>query len=62
MMATAKKGFLTRSAEWWKHLRSNRERQFWPKHRKTERRIERQARLASVGDRLSAPDLGKQKD
>lgn len=61
-MATVKKGVLMPSPEWWKHLRSSRWNRFWRKHRRAERLLERQARLASAADRLSAADLGKRKD
>jgi hypothetical protein len=36
-MATVKKGTLTRSPQWWKHLRSWK-RVFWKRERKTARR------------------------
>lgn len=37
-MAHVKKGHMTPSPEWWKHLRKIVKRQFWKAHRKAERR------------------------
>ncbi|MHA2063682.1 MAG: hypothetical protein ACXABY_04785 [Candidatus Thorarchaeota archaeon] len=37
-MATVKKGVLSTSPEWWKHLRPYTKRQFWKSHRKYEQR------------------------
>ena len=34
MMATVKKGVLTRAGEWWKHLRPYNKRRFWKGERK----------------------------
>lgn len=36
-MATKKKGVLSTSGEWWRHLRWTK-RLFWKKHRKAEKR------------------------
>lgn len=36
-MSTVKKGLLTKSGEWAKHLRRWGKRHFWHKHRKTEK-------------------------
>lgn len=39
-MATKKKGILTPSPQWWRHLRDWK-RVFWKKHRKAEQRMAR---------------------
>jgi len=41
-MATIKKGVLTASEEWAKHLRKAGRRHFWRKERAAERRLERE--------------------
>lgn len=37
-MATVKKGILTKSPEWWKHLKKFNKRVFWKRERRAARR------------------------
>ncbi|MGH7104419.1 MAG: hypothetical protein ACREFJ_18725 [Acetobacteraceae bacterium] len=44
-MATKKKGILTRSPEWWKHLRPYVKRLFWKRERRAAKQLaERETR------------------
>jgi len=49
-MATIKKGILTRSPQWWKHLRSWK-RVFWKRERKAAQRLSHRERGDDRRDR-----------
>ena len=44
-MATVKKGMLTATGEWWKHLRSITKRTFWKGERQAAKRFVQEASL-----------------
>lgn len=46
-MATVKAGILTRSGEWWKHLRSTK-RKFWKRERRAAKRVAMRSALCAT--------------
>lgn len=55
-MATVKKGMLTRTGEWWKHLRSIK-RKFWKGERQAAKQLIRRESAASGHEKDSAKTI-----
>jgi hypothetical protein len=51
-MATKKKGLLTSSGEWAKHLRKFNKGKFWKKERQKEKKMVRQERVTFVSNKF----------